>query len=224
MNGPTLTTTGEPRVLELSGLGTAESRPVVHLGAGGEGADVLWRDGRAEGGRGQRVIAQEGPHLWRCAPWPVRDELFELPPPDDRNVLVVGPGSDRDQVSERLDELDGRVLEADVLERRDLEAAAVVVFAQPEGRPLPAPAFAVLAARRILVVRTPSVSFGLLPGIDHLSARTAAGAAQLAASAVLYWDAFAAIRALGLVAARPRRASTVYARLLRDLELEGPLP
>jgi hypothetical protein len=82
----------------------------------------------------------------------------------------------------------------------------------------------VLAARRILVVRQPSASFGLLPGIDHLSARTAAGAAQLAAAAVLHWDAFAAIREFARVAAEPHRASTVYARLAHDLELERPLP
>ena len=171
------------------------------------------------------MIAQAGAGLWRCAPWPVRDELFELAPPVERNILVVGDESDRREVSEWLDQLDGRLLEADVLERRDLEEAAVVVFAQPDGRPLPAPAFAVLAARRILVVRKPSVSFGLLPGIDHLSARTAAGAAQLAAAAVLHWEAFEAVRAFGsdrrraapridrLRAARPRSGAGAAATL-----------
>ena len=73
-------------------------------------------------------------------------------------------------------------------------------------------------------MRKPSVSFGLLPGIDHLSARTAAGVAELAAAAVLHWDAFDAVRAFGMIAAEPHRASTVYARLTHDLELERPLP
>ena len=214
-----VTTTGEPRALALGGLDGAADGPVVHLGAGGESADVVWREGTAEGGERPRLIAQAGEGLWRCAPWPVRDELFEVASPVERNVLVVGDSPHRHKVSEWLDKLDGRLLEADVLERRDLEEAAVVVFAQPDGRPLPAPAFAVLAARRILVVRKPSVSFGLLPGIDHLSARTGAGAAQLAAAAVLHWDAFEAVRAFGAIAAEPHRASTVYARLADDLEL-----
>lgn len=214
-----LTTTGEPRALALAGLDGAAGGPVVHLGAGGDSADVVWREGAGGGGDRPRVIAQGGAGLWRCAPWPVHDELFELAPPVERNILVVGDGTDRRHVSERLDQLDGRLLEADVLERRDLEEAAVVVFAQPDGRPLPAQAFAVLATRRILVVRTPSVSFGLLSGIDHLSARTAAGAAQLAAATTLHWDAFAAVRAFGMIAAAPHRASTAYARLAHDLEL-----
>jgi len=213
-----VTTTGEPRALALAGLDGAAGGPVVHLGAGGERADVVWREGTADGCDGPRVIAQGGAGLWRCAPWPVRDELFELAPPAGRNVLAVGDEPDRSQVSEHVDQLDGRLLEADVLERGDLEEAAVVVFAQPDGRPLPAPAFAVLATRRILVVRTPSVSFGLLPGIDHLSARTAAGVAQLAAATMLHWDAFAAVRAFGTIAAQPHRASTVYARLAGDLK------
>ena len=210
-----VTTTGEPRALALAGLDGAAGGPVVRLGAGGEGADVVWREGTAEAGDGPRLIAQGGAGLWRCAPWPVRDELFELAAPAERNVLVVGDEPDRSQVSGHLDQ----PLEADVLERRDLEEAAVVVFAQPDGRPLPAPAFAVLATGRMLVLRKPSVSFGLLPGIDHLSARTGAGAAELATAAVHHWEAFAAVRAFGTVAAKPHRASAVYARLAHDLEL-----
>jgi hypothetical protein len=170
------------------------------------------------------VIAQEGAGLWRRAPWPVRDDLFELALPAERNVLVVGDEVDRGKVSEHLDVLDGRVLGAGALDRDALEQAAVVVFAQSDRRPLPAPAFAVLASQRILVVRNPSASFGLLRGIDHLAARTAAGAGELAAAAILHWDSFAAVRAFGTIAARPHRASAVYARLARDLQLERPLP
>lgn len=219
-----LTTTGEPRALALAGLDGAAGGPVVHLGAGGESADVVWREGTADGGDGPRVIAQGGAALWRCAPWPVRDELFDLAPPVERNILVVGDQPDRREVLEWLDWRDGRLLEAGVLERGDLEKVAVVVFAQPDGRPLPAPAFAVLAARRILVVRNPSVSFGLLAGTDHLSARTAAGAAQLAVAAMLHPDAFGAVRQFGRIAAEPHRASIVYARLAHDLELADQYP
>ena len=197
-----ITTTGEPRALELAGLDGASGGPVVHLGAGGKAADVVWRE--------------------QTAPWPVRDELFDLPLPAERKILVVGDEPDRREVSRWLDRHE--VLEAGALERGDLEEAAVVVFARPDGRPMPAEACAVLACRRVLVVRNPSVSFGLLQGIDHLAARTAAGAAQLAAAAVLHWDAFAAVRAFGAIAARPHRASTVYARLAHDLELGRPLP
>jgi hypothetical protein len=155
-------------------------------------------------------------------PSPVPDELFDLPVPVERTLLVVGDGSDRREVSRWLDRHD--VLEADALDPGHLEKVAVVLFAQPDGRPLPPDAFAVLASRRILVVRNPSVSLGLLQGIDHLSARTAAGAAQLASAAVLHWDAFAAVRAFGAIAARPHRASTVDARIAHDLELGRPLP
>jgi hypothetical protein len=218
-----VTTSGEPRALALAGLDGDAGEPVIHLGAGGEQADVVWREGTAQGtGERRRVIAQAGSGLWRCAPWPVRDELFELAPPAERNVLVVGDESDRSKVSEWLD--DSRLLVADVLERGGLEDAAVVVFAQPDALPLPASAFAVLATGRMLVVRKPSVSFGLLPGIDHLSARTAAGAAELAAAAVRHWDAFAAVRAFGALAAQPHRASTVYSRLAHDLELADQYP
>lgn len=216
-----LTTTGEPRALALAGIDDTEGGPVVHLGAGDQAADVVWREGTADGGGRPRVIAQGGTGLWRCAPWPVRDELFELAPSADRNILVVGDEPDRRRLGEWLPQDDGRLLEADALERGDLEHAAVVVFAHPDGRPLPASAFAVLAARRVLVVRNPSVSFGLLAGIDHLSARTADGAAQLAAAAVLHWDALAAIRAFGTVAAGAHRASAVYARIAHDLALEN---
>jgi hypothetical protein len=198
-----VTTTGEPRALALAGLDGADGGPIIHFGAAGEGADVVWREG---------------------APWPVRDELFELAPPVERNVLVVGDEPDRRELGGWLGQLDGRLLEADFLERRDLEEASAVVFAQPDGRPLPASAFAVLAARRILVVRKPSVSFGLLSPIDHLSARTAAGTAQLAIAAMLHWDAFAAVREFGRIAAERHRASTVYARLARDLEMAGQYP
>lgn len=216
-----VTTTGDPRALALAGVDGADGGPIVHLGPGGEGADVVWREGTARGGGGRKVIAQDGTGLWRCAPWPVRDELFELASPAARNILVVGDERDREKVHEWLDPDDGRVRDANVLERADLEDAAVVLFAQPDGRPLPGPAFAVLATRRVLVVRNPSVSFGLLPGIDHLAARTAAGAVQLAIAVLLHWDAFAGIRAYGTVAADPHRASTVYARLARDLELDA---
>lgn len=216
-----VTTTGEPRALALAGLDGDGSGPVVHVGAGGEGAHVVWREGTAAGGGGSKVIAQAGTGLWRCAPWPVRDELFELAPPVGRNILVVGDKPDRDELSEWPGGDDGSLLAADVLERGDLEQAAVVLFAQPEGRPLPAAAFAVLAAKRVLVVRRPSASFGLLPGVDHLSARTAAGALQLAGAATLHWDAFAAMRVFGTVAAERHRASAVYGQLAQDLELHA---
>ena len=214
-----VTTTGEPSALALAGVDRAEGGPVVHVGAGGEGVDVVWREGTAVGGGGSRVIAQAGTGLWRCAPWPVRDDLFELAPPAERNILVVGDEPDRRRLCEWLALDNGRLLEAYGLERGNLEEAAVVVFAQPDGQPLPAPAFAVLAAQRVLVVRNPSVSFGLLAGIDHLSALTADGAAQLAGAAVLHWDAFAPMRTFGTIAAQRHRASTVYARLAHDLEL-----
>lgn len=216
-----LAISGDPRALGLAGLDGSSGGAIVHLGVG-EGvnnADVVWHEGSVDAGRGARVIAQDGSGLWRRAPWPARDDLYELGAPADRSVLIVGADSERAEIREPLSDTI-EVREADVLKREHLENAAVVLFSRPAGRPLPAPAFAVLATRRILVVREPSVSFGLLAGIDHLSARTAAGAAELAAAAALHWDAFAAVRAFGRIAAEPHRASTVYARIAHDLALE----
>lgn len=171
----------------------------------------------ADSANGPRVIAQDGKGLWRRAPWPVHDTLFELAAPEKRTVALVGDPADRDEVARELDLADERVVACDTLTRERLEWSAVVLFAQPPGKPLPAPAFAVLASRRILVVREPSVSFGLLAGIDHLASRTAAGAAELATAVSLHWDEFRSVRVFGRVAAEAHRATTVYARLAYDL-------
>lgn len=211
--------TGEARALALAGLeaDAGERDVVVRLGDGD--GDVVWREG--VGGDGPaRVIAQGGNGIWRRAPWPARDDLFELAQAEEPKILVVGPDAELSAVVERLDRFADSVQARETLVRADLEEASVVVLAQEEGAPLPAVAPAVLAAGRVLVVRQPSVSFGLLPGIDHLSARTVAGVAELTGAAFLHWESFATVRAFGRIAAEAHRASVVYPRIAFDLLAE----
>ena len=210
----TIATLGNADALALAGSGAQSGEYTVRFGAEGPDADVVWLDLAAERPvDGSRVIAQDGPGLWRRSPWPASDDLFDLHQPARATVLVVGEGPVADEVVGYLDD----AARAPRLTRPALEDAGIVLFAQEEGAPLPAPAFAVLAARRVLVVREPPVRFGLEPGVNHLAAETVAGTTELATSAVLHWDAFDALRAFGRVSAEPYRASTVYSRLAFDL-------
>lgn len=211
-----IATAGDAEDLALAGNGSDEGDYVVRFGEEGQPADVVWLErAPADGFDAPRVIAPGGSGLWRRAPWPVNDDVFDLRPPGGPAVLLVGPPDAADEVAEYL----GETERAERLTRSALEQAGIVVFAQAEDDPLPAPAFAVLAARRVLVVREP-VSFGLEPGVNHLSAETAAGTSELATSAVLHWEAFHSLRTFGRIAAEPHRASSVYARLAFDLAAE----
>jgi hypothetical protein len=178
-----------------------------------------------------RVIATTGAGLWSRAPWPARDELFDLRPPDPAaGVLVVGADPDRDAAL--LDKLTGRgipVILRPELTADALAAAATVAFPplpdEDEDRyvpgrrqeAVPAVAFAVLAARRFLIAPRADVTFGLLPGTDHLAASTDDDVVQYADTLHAFPAAFASQVAFGRVAAERQRASLVYSRLVSEL-------
>jgi hypothetical protein len=205
---------GSPEDLALSGWDAApEDGPVFALGAAEAGrADVRF----ASSGDG-RLIAPTGERLWRRAPWPANDALFELPPAEDSGaVLVVGSSEAADEVADRLRADGAAVATADRLTVDDLRGAAVVVLGGTGGA-LPAHAPCVLAARRVLVTDATEITFGLQSGIDFLGAQSPDAAAERANTARLHPRAMASLRAMGARAAREHRAAVVYPRLIADL-------
>lgn len=226
-----MSVTGTAADTALAGLGSAgdpRARVVVTLRAGPRPAGVetwlLWTDGAEPAGAdADHVLGPAGAGLWRRAPWPVRDEVFELPPPPGEvpSVLVVeGDPAERLAAVDALRERGIAAVEAERLNLEVLTNASLVVLCTRNGA-LPASGMAPLAAGRLVVTVACETSFGLLPGIDHLAATEARLAATLVDAALTQWDAFAPMRALGRIAAERHRASLVYERLLADLELEG---
>jgi hypothetical protein len=88
-----------------------------------------------------------------------------------------------------------------------LAAADVVVVAGLHGAPLPDAAWDALAAGCLLVAPRAVPACGLEPGIDHLSADTDGGLADLAALATSFPASFEPVVAMGRVMARARLAS-----------------
>jgi hypothetical protein len=86
---------------------------------------------------------------------------------------------------------------------------------------LPARAFSVLAARRLLIVPRASTSFGLEDGLDHLEFDDPEEAVTLVEAYRQTPDGFARIMAWGRLKAGPQRASVAYGRLAADLRLHG---
>jgi hypothetical protein len=182
-----------------------------------------------------RLIATTGDGLWSRAPWPVRDELFDLPAPDPRaGLLVVTPYPDRDApLLEKLAERGIPVTSQAELTADALAAAAIVAY-PPSPDPteeryvpsqrqeaLPATAFAPLAAGRLLIAPRAAITFGLLPGTDHLAASTDDDVVQYADTRHAFPDAFASQLAFGRIAAEWQRASLVYGRLVAELGDRG---
>jgi hypothetical protein len=88
---------GDDRALALAGPPGAEpaAGPAVHLGEPSTEpapGDVVWLPGPASEPpcAGVRLVATGGDALWSRAPWPARDELFDLALPTDECALVVG--------------------------------------------------------------------------------------------------------------------------------------
>jgi hypothetical protein len=187
-------------------------------------ASVRWLPGPLDGPSRGRMVATGGEGLWRRAPWPVRDRLFELPPSDSPEALVVDPDGDRrERVAALVEDRGLGVVPAPTLDLTDLTACGVVIFPSSAGEPLPALAFAVLAARRVLITGPSNPSFGLLPEIDWFAGGAEHELVDLADSVLSHPAAFALPRAMGAVAAERHRASSVYGRLVADLALEGAL-
>jgi hypothetical protein len=170
----------------------------------------------------ERTIAPAGERLWRRAPWPAADALFDLAPPRGEVALLVGAdGAAREAILERA-AARGVVLElAERLDAPALARCACVVFAASPGAALPARAPAVLAARRLLIVPRLETTFGLQDGLDHLQFADPDMAVTFVEAYRRGPAAFARMLVLGAVAARPQRASVVYGRLAADLRLEG---
>ena len=161
-------------------------------------ADAAVRFGPRRLAAGERLVDVRAPDAWRRSPWPAGDALFEIPPPPpDAPVLVVGgTGADR-------------------LRRSDLERAGTVVFAGAAGFPALLPAAA--AAGRLVILLETEPLFGWQDGIDCLVARDASEVTALTAAAARRPWAFDDLRAMARIAARPYRASELYARLAFDL-------
>jgi len=204
---------------------------IVVLGvAHSTGADVVWLDGSAEASESSaasaspqaRVIAQAGDGLWRRAPWPAADALFDLGPPDAGAGVLVAGGDEqrRDDLRATLTRGGVPVIARERLTIADLRATAVVILPSAPEAPLPARAIAVLAAGRLLVTARCRPAFGLQSGIDHLAAATNGEAARMAGAALRFPRAFSSLRAFARLAAAPHRASLVYRRLLADVALE----
>jgi hypothetical protein len=201
---------GSETDLALSGWEGGDDGPVVALGDAEADADVRF----APAGSG-RLVAPAGDGLWRRAPWPVRDELFDWEPPAGASVLVAGPpGATRDEIA-------AQVPGAAVADRLSVdalrEAAVVVLLADHDA--LPEHAMCVLAARRVLVTGPVDVAFGLQNGIEFLRAADADEAVDRVRMALRHPESLASMQTLGRLAARHHAASAVRDRLAVDLTL-----
>jgi hypothetical protein len=236
---PGIRIAGDERALALAGAPSASgSAPLtVHLGpptSAPAAGDVVWLAGSAPDAApdGARVIATGGDGLWSRAPWPARDELFDAAPATDPVSLVVCADDERrEEVVAKLAARGRSVIDAPLLTVEDLTRAAVVALlgdadaatseAPCAASAVPAEAPAVLAARRILLVPRAPVTFGLLPGTDHLAFGTEDDVVHYVDSALSFPAAFEPFRALGAIAAEHHRASRVYARLAAELTAPG---
>jgi hypothetical protein len=219
----TLSVIAEPEDAGLAGLPSiGVEAPVVALaGVAADGtAAVRWLD-RLPGpdsAAGERLMAPAGDGLWRVAPWPAADALFELPPAPAGQILVTGAESDLREAI--VAGATGRGVPVESVDRLDagrLRGAAVVVIAESPRGALPARAFAVLAARRLLLIPRLTRTFGLEDGLDHLEFAGPDEAVTLLEAYARNPTAFERVLTWARLKAEPQRASVVYARLAADL-------
>jgi hypothetical protein len=226
---PGLRLIADPPDVSLAGVlpGRDEGGPVVALGdAPAEGATPVlrWLDRASDpaDARAGRLAAPAGDGLWRRAPWPAADGLFELPQAPGASALLVGAETGlREAVAERAAARGLDLKEADRLDAAALGAASCVILAESPGGALPARAFAVLAARRLLIVPRLETAFGLENSLDHLEFTDPDEAVTVAEAYGAAPDVFARIVTWGRLKAEPQRASVVYGRLAEELRLRG---
>jgi hypothetical protein len=208
-----------------AGTGDPSPRDTIHvsLDPSVPGDLALPPSGRpmdAAEGSGRVVATGDGP-AWRHAPWPVHDRLFKLEAADDpASALIVGRDTERrDRVADTVfaDGVDARL--ATDLTLAQLRGAATVVYLLAPDEPFPPKAFAVAAAKRLLLMTPVTPTFGLLEGIDHLASDDDGALARLAGAAARHPEAFEPIRAWGRLAAERQRASIVYARYVADIRM-----
>ena len=228
MSAP-VTLVAEPSDAELAGLapGGEQDGSVVALGeASGDGRvpAVRWLDrvSREDDAGAGLAHRSAGDGLWRRAPWPAADGLFELPEAPGAPALLVGAEAGlREAVAERAAARGVALTQAERLDAAALDAASCVILAESPGGALPARAFAVLAARRLLVVPRLETAFGLEDGLDHLEFADPDEAVTAVEAFAAAPDAFGRVLTWGRLKAEPRRASVVYGRLAEDLRLHG---
>jgi hypothetical protein len=198
------------------GGGDAAPRAIAAAGGAVQGGAVRGGDasprressGGERGARTAHLIAPAGGDLWRRAVPPANDALLALRGRPGAGVLVVGGAGEAGRM---LRERGREVREAARLVLDDLAAAAIVALPDAVG------AAAVLAAGRVLLLPPLELTFGLVPGSDHLQYRAGHELAQLADAAAAFPDAFASVVAMGSLAVRAQLASAVYGRLAPDL-------
>ena len=211
----------EPDAVWLCGLPERPAEPELtvvlgHAEAAPPSPWLRWREQPPELFLGQ---GDESP--WRRAPWPAADALFTLELPRTPLVAVAVEGERRRAgLVGRLDG-DADTIACQRLTPDALQQASVVIMAADPPELFPARAFAVLAARRVLVIDRMPTTFGLLDGRDHVQVRGDDEASQVALSVVRHPESFHWMRTLGALAAERQRASSVYPRLAADLALEG---
>jgi hypothetical protein len=221
-----LSVVGESEDTSLAGLPDADGRLVIALGAAPARESlpaVRWLDGMPRGQDlpAERTIAPAGDGLWRVAPWPAADALFELDAAAGGVSIVVGAGEAAATVAERAAARDVVVELVERLDADRLAEAACVVLPDAPGAALPARAFAVLAARRVLIAPRIETAFGLEDGLDHVEFADPDEAVTLVEAYRRAPEAFARITAWGRAKAETQRASVVYGRLAQDLRLYG---
>lgn len=185
--------------------------------AAGDGALVRFADAPGEGA--ELRVAPSGAGLWRRAPWPAGDALFEAPAPVDGAAVLVVHGDEGRRV-EHAAKLTAHGLtpsHAPRLRRADLERVATVIFLDDD-RGFPALAPAACAAARLVIVQRPEPLFGLQDGVDCFVADDDRSVV-LAQTAGHAPQAFEVMRSLARLAVRAQRASALYERLALDLSL-----
>jgi hypothetical protein len=201
--------------------------PLVALGdaAGADGPPaVRWLDHppSADDPPAERFVAPAGDGLWRVAPWPAADALFELDPAaGDRCLVVATDAEAREALAERAEARGAAIEQVEQLDAGRLAEVACVIVADAPGRALPARAFAVLAARRLLILPRLETAFGLEDGLDHVEFASLDEAVTVVDAYRRAPEAFARITAWGRLKAEAQRASVVYGRLAEDLRRHG---
>jgi hypothetical protein len=201
----------------------------VALGdASGQGRrpQVRWLDraARPDESHEELVIAPAGEGLWRRAPWPAADVLFDLTDagaPAADPLLVGAERGLRDAVAERAAERGVALRQAERLDAATIAGAGCVVFAESPGGALPSRAFAVLAAGRLLIAPRLQTSFGLEDGLDHVEFADPDEAVTAVEAFAADPETFGRVLSWGRLKAEQQRASVVYARLTEDLRLQG---
>jgi hypothetical protein len=151
------------------------------------------------------------------SPWPVADDLFDVPrSPSDDGCLVIAPAmQDAEKVARRLTEA-GLDVEVAPGATRELLAQARIVVSMTE-RAAPE-TFGVLAAGRLLVAPAWDRTHGLQPWIDHATFSNEEDIVATVGALAAYPTAWEQFEAVGRQTAEPHRSSNAVGRLVRRIQ------